>query len=63
VYRGTTSVEHEMYNYSSNNWSHRIEIKGLKKIAQAIPYSVDLLQKTAICGTSHIMRKVLQFAT
>jgi len=56
-------VEHEMYNYSSNNWSHRIEIKGLKKIAQAIPYSVDLLQKTAICGTSHIMRKVLQFAT
>jgi hypothetical protein len=32
--------------------------KGLKKILEAIPgkHSVDALQKTAIPGTSHILR-------
>jgi hypothetical protein len=23
MYRDTTNVEHEMYDYTSNNWSHR----------------------------------------
>jgi hypothetical protein len=41
----------------------RIGIKGLKKSLEAIWDSVDLLQKTAICGTSHIMWKVLHSAT
>jgi len=41
----------------------RIVIKGLKKILEAIPDSIDLLQKTAICGTSHMMWKVLHSAT
>ena len=36
----------------------RIVIKDLKQILEAIPDSVDLLQNTAICGSSHIMWKV-----
>ena len=36
MYRGTTNVEHEMYDYIGNNWSHRIVTKGLKKNLEAI---------------------------
>jgi len=43
----------------------RIVTKGLKKNLEAITrkHSVDLLQKTAILGTSHIIWKVLQCET
>jgi hypothetical protein len=43
----------------------RIVIKGLKKNLEAIPgkHSLDSLQKTAILGTSYIIRKVLQSET
>jgi hypothetical protein len=36
--------------------------RGLRKYLREIPgkHSIDLLQKTAIVGTSHILRKVLQ---
>jgi hypothetical protein len=36
--------------------------KGLRKHLEAIPgkHSIDSLQKTAILGTSHITRQVLQ---
>jgi hypothetical protein len=39
--------------------------KSLKKYLETIPgqHSVDPLQKTAILGTSHIIRKVLQAET
>jgi hypothetical protein len=39
--------------------------KSLQKYLEAIPgqYSIDSLQKTAILGTSHIIRKVLQAET
>jgi hypothetical protein len=42
-----------------------IATKGLKKNLEAIPgkHSIDSLQKTAILGTSHIIRKVLQSET
>jgi hypothetical protein len=42
-----------------------IVTRGLRKNLQAIPgkHSVDSLQKTAILGTSHTMRKVLQSET
>jgi hypothetical protein len=42
-----------------------IVTKGLKKNLQAMPgkHSTDKLQKTAILGTSHIIRKVLQAET
>jgi hypothetical protein len=35
--------------------------KGLKKYPETIPgkHSIDFLQKTAVLGTSHIIRKVL----
>jgi hypothetical protein len=39
--------------------------KGLKKNLESIPgkYSITSPQKTAILGTSHIIRKVLQSET
>jgi hypothetical protein len=37
MYRETTNVEHEMYNYSGNNWSHRNGNKCLKKTFEAVP--------------------------
>jgi hypothetical protein len=43
----------------------RIVTKGLRKNLEAIPgkHSIDLLQETAILGTSHIIWKVLQSET
>jgi hypothetical protein len=42
-----------------------IVTKGLKKYLETIPgkHSIDSLQKTAVLGTSHIVRKVLQSET
>jgi hypothetical protein len=42
-----------------------IVTKGLKKNVEAMPgkHSINSLQKTAILGTSHIIRKVLQCDT
>jgi hypothetical protein len=39
-----------------------IVTSGLRKNVEAIPrkHAIDSLQKTAILGTSHIIRKVLQ---
>jgi hypothetical protein len=39
-----------------------IVTRSLKKNLEAVPgkHSIDSLQKTAILGTSHIIRKVLQ---
>jgi hypothetical protein len=48
------------------NYSHRyviiIIIISLRKNLKAVPgkHSIDSLQKTAVLGTSHIIRKVLQ---
>jgi len=41
----------------------RIVRRSLRKNLEAIPgkHSIDSLQKTAILGTSHIIRKVLQW--
>jgi hypothetical protein len=42
-----------------------IVTKGLKKYLETVPgkHSIDSLQKTAVLGTSHIIRKVLQSET
>jgi hypothetical protein len=42
-----------------------IVTRGLRKNLEAIPgkHSVDLLQKTAVLGTAHIIWKVLQSET
>jgi len=62
VYRDTTNVEPQMYDCTINNWSHWNSNKKLKENVETIPgkHSIDPLQKTAILGTSHIIRKVLQ---
>ena len=62
MYRDTTNVEPEMYNYTNNNWSHWNSNEKLKENLEAVPgkHSIDSLQKTAILGISHIIRKVLQ---
>jgi len=43
------------------NGANGIVTKGLKKNLEAVPgkHSMDSLQKTAILGTSHIIRKAL----
>jgi len=62
MYRDTTNVEPEMYDCTSNNWSHWNSNEKLKENFETVPgkHSIDSLQKTAILGTSHIIRKVLQ---
>jgi hypothetical protein len=59
MYRDTTNVEPEMYDYTSNNWSHWNSNEKLKEKFQG-KHLIDSLQKTAVLGTSHIIRKVLQ---
>ena len=61
--RGTTNVEHEIYDHTiNNNWSVRNSNKGLKNILEAIPgkHSINSSQNTAIQGTSHVMPEVLE---
>jgi hypothetical protein len=43
-YSDATNVEHKMYDYAGNNWSHRkSKKKSLKKNLEAIPgkHSID----------------------
>ena len=65
MYRDTTNVEAEMHDYTSNNWSHWNSNEKLRKNLEAVPgkHSIHSLKKTAILGTSHIIRKVLQCET
>ena len=37
VYRDATNVEHEIYDYTNNNWSQRNSNKSLKANLEAIP--------------------------
>jgi hypothetical protein len=63
--RDTANVEREMYGYTGNNWSHWYCNKGFKENLEAIPgkHLIDSLQQTAVLGTSHVIRKVLQCET
>ena len=61
MYRDTTNVEPEMYDYTNNNLSHWNSNEKLKEKFRRYTWKiVDRLQKTAVLGTSHIIRKVLQ---
>jgi hypothetical protein len=62
MYRDTTNVEPEMYDYTNSNWSHWNSNEKLKEIFGSCTRRTldNSLQKTAILGTSHIIRKVLQ---
>jgi hypothetical protein len=61
MYRDTTNVEPKMCDYTVICGVSRI-VQRFKKNLEALPgkHSIDSLQKTAILGTSHIIRKVLQ---
>ena len=62
MYRDTANVEPEMSVIPVIIGATGIVTKSLKKNLETIPgkYSIASLQKTAILGTSHIIRKVLQ---
>jgi hypothetical protein len=61
MHRDTTNVDPEIYGYTSNNWSHWGCNEKLKeKFGSRIRKTFDRLKKTAILGTSHIIRKALQ---
>ena len=59
-------MEHEIYDYIPVIIrATGIVTKGLKNNLEAIPrkHSIDLLQNTAMLGTSHVVRNVLQSET
>jgi hypothetical protein len=63
VYRDTTNVGPEMYDYTINNWiSWNITEKLNEKFGSCTgKHSIVSLQKAAILGISYLIRKVLQF--
>jgi hypothetical protein len=67
MYRDRTNAEHEIYVYGHTSLigATGIVTKCLKENLEAIPgkNSIVSLQKTAILGTSHIVREVLQSET
>ena len=60
--RYTTNVEPEMYGYTSSNWRHWNSKEKLKEnFGSYTRKTFDrFTTKTAILGTSHTIRKVLQ---
>ena len=60
MYRDTTNVEPEMYDYTVIIGAIGIVTRCLGKNLEDIPgkHSIDSQQKTAVLGTSHIIRKV-----
>jgi hypothetical protein len=62
MYSDTTNVEPEMYDYTSYNWSHWNSNEKLKEKFGSGTWNTfgRFTTKTAILGTSHIIRKVLQ---
>jgi len=65
TYGDTTNMEPEMYDFTSNNWSHWNSNKKLKeKFVRYARKTLDrFTTKTATLGTSYIIRKILQCAT
>jgi len=62
VCRVTRNVEPEMYDCTSNNWSHwNSNGKLKKKIWKLYQETLNrFTTKAALLGTSHIIRKILQ---
>jgi len=62
MYRDTTNVEPELYDCANKNWSHWSSNEKLKeKFGSCTRKTFDrFITKTAILGTSHTIRKVLQ---
>jgi uncharacterized protein with von Willebrand factor type A (vWA) domain len=64
-YRDTTNVDLKCTITPVIIRATGIVTKNFRKNLEAMPakHSIDSLQKTAILGTSHIIRKVLQYET
>ena len=62
MYRDTTNVEPKCTIVPVIIGATGIVTRSLRKTSEVLPgkHSIDSLQKTAILGTSHIIRKVLQ---
>ena len=62
MYRHTTNVKLEVYDCTSYNYSHWNSNEKLKeKFGNCTRKTFDgFTEKTAVLGTSHIIRKVLQ---
>jgi len=62
MYKDTLNVEREMYDYTSNNWSHWNSNEKLKEKFGIFTRKTfnRFTTKIAILGTSLIIRKVLQ---
>jgi hypothetical protein len=65
MYRDTVNVEHEMYDYTGNNWSHRNTNKRFKETFGSHNRKIfsRFAKQTAVLGASHIIRNVLQSET
>jgi hypothetical protein len=65
MYRDTTNVEHEMYDCTVVIGAIRIVTEGLKTNFEAIAvkHLTESLKQTAVLGTSHVIRTVLQSET
>jgi hypothetical protein len=63
--RDTMNVEPKMYYYTRYHWSNWNSNEKLKEKPGGYgrKHSTDSLQQTAVLGTSHIIRKVLQCET
>jgi hypothetical protein len=61
MYRDTTTVKHEMYNFTSSNWSEWNLTNCLKIFeSHTGKHSTYPQQQTATLGASHIIYKVLK---
>ena len=62
MYRDTANVEPEMYDHTSNNWSHWDSNEKLtEKFGSCTRKTLNrFTTKTAVLGKSHIIRKVPQ---
>jgi hypothetical protein len=65
MYRDTTTVGHEMYGYTGNNWSHRYSNRRFEeKCGSHIRKTFNkFTTRTAILGASYIKHSVLQSET
>ena len=60
-----TTVEHEMYDYTGNNWSHRNNKRSFKEKCGSRTRKTlsKVTTPTAILGASYIKHSVLQSET
>jgi len=65
MYTDKTTVEHEMYDYTGNNWSHRHSKRSFKEKCGSHTRKIfnKFATKTDILGTSYIKHSVLQSET